>query len=384
MDTTNEPPATDDRRPSLCAVRTKASGLVGLGPADNDHVHACRVVIGLVVPGVVLLIAERPDLIIFAVFGSFTGMYGRAESHRLRLRHQAQAGTVLLTGVGTGVVLSSVHARSWMLVATEVVFASIGSLVTDRLGLSPQGPFYGIFAVGAVATIPADRVAAWPALSICAATATFCILVSTVGMLAAPGPGGRQLHDVRPTACAAKRRAADSRVHALRYALAISAAGSSGLLLGIDHANWAMAAAAVPLAAANARDGHSLSVSGVIQRGMHRVLGTLAGLVVAALLLLPHLGATFLAAVVIALLFPTELFMTRHYGLAVWFFTPLIMLMTQLAAPAEPLTFLADRAIDNLIGVAAGIAVAVLIRGGRSTTPTHDRLAVGSPKGTPR
>jgi hypothetical protein len=37
------------------------------------------------------VIAGRPDLIIYAVFGSFTGMYGRAEYHRLRLNKSALA-----------------------------------------------------------------------------------------------------------------------------------------------------------------------------------------------------------------------------------------------------------------------------------------------------
>jgi hypothetical protein len=57
-------------------------------------------------------------LIIYAVFGSFTGMYGRAESHRLPLRQQAQAAVVLLSGVGAGELLSSVHAQPWVLVST--------------------------------------------------------------------------------------------------------------------------------------------------------------------------------------------------------------------------------------------------------------------------
>jgi uncharacterized membrane protein YccC len=100
-----------------------------------------------------------------------------------------------------------------------------------------------------------------------------------------------------------------------------------------------------------------------VHRGIHRVIGTLVGLAVTAMLLVPHFGATVLAILVIALLFPTELFMQRHYGLAVGFFTPLIMLMTQLADPVEPWTLLKDRAIDTIIGVAAGITVALAIRG---------------------
>lgn len=334
-------------------------------PANDDRLHACRVVLGLMVPGLVLLITHRPDLLIYAVFGSFTGMYGRSDAHLPRVGHQAQAAALLVAGVGTGILLSTNHAGPWQLVTTEAVFASIGSLVSDRLGLRPQGPFYGIFAVGAIATIPSTRIVPWDALAISVATALFCIIVSCVAaLLARAHPAAGAQTNVVPS----DHRSTATAVHAARYTLAVSGAGAAGLLLGIDHANWAMAAAAVPLAAANARRGRALSARGVIQRGVQRMTGTLAGLVVAALLLLPQLGESLLGAVLIALLFPTELFMTRNYGLAVWFFTPLIMLMTQLAAPAEALTFLVDRAIDNVIGVSVGIAVALVVR-------THRRPA---------
>lgn len=39
-----------------------------------------------------------------------------------------------------------------------------------------------------------------------------------------------------------------------------------------------------------------------------------------------------------------------------------IMAMTELAEPTDPLTLLTDRGVDTVIGVAVGIAVALLIR----------------------
>ncbi|WP_460365043.1 FUSC family protein, partial [Actinocorallia lasiicapitis] len=135
-----------------------------------------------------------------------------------------------------------------------------------------------------------------------------------------------------------------------------------GLALGLDHANWAIAAAAVPLAAAD--------VSSRVHRGLHRLAGTFVGLGVTALLLLPHPSPAVLAVCVIALLFPTELFMARNYALALGFFTPLIMLMTDLAAPSDPVSLLFSRGIDTLVGVAVGVAVALAVRGsGRERAP---------------
>jgi len=156
----------------------------------------------------------------------------------------------------------------------------------------------------------------------------------------------------------------------VRYALATAAAGLAGLSLGIDHANWAMAAAAVPLAVVTG--GEPPDLRAVVHRAAHRVSGTLVGLLVSALLLVPEPGPFVLGCAVIALLFPTELFMSRHHGVALGFFTPLIMTMTELADPADPVTMLVARGADTVVGVVVGVAaagltarVAVLGRQGR-------------------
>ena len=52
----------------------------------------------------------------------------------------------------------------------------------------------------------------------------------------------------------------------------------------------------------------------------------------------------------------------HHHAVALGFFTPLIMLMTNLAAPAEPWTLVRDRAVDVVIGVAVGVAVWGIVR----------------------
>jgi hypothetical protein len=235
-------------------------------------------------------------------------------------------------------------------VVTVVVFAAAGSAVTDYLALKPEGPFFGLFALGAVAVVPVGGVAPWMAVSICGTTALFCILLGFAG---APGSSAGERDWSRQPMRVPQPQPSEMLVHAARYAVAVSAAGACGLVLGIDHANWAMAA---------------VDASGRVRRGIHRVVGTFAGLLVAALLLIPQ--PNVLAICVMALLFPTELFMARHHALALGFFTPLIMVMTDLADPAEPLALLADRGIDTLIGVGAAIAVAVLIRG-----PSPTRIA---------
>ena len=160
-------------------------------------------------------------------------------------------------------------------------------------------------------------------------------------------------------------------VHAARYVLAVGAAGSLGVLSGSGHPHWAMAAAAVPLAGAD--------VPSSVRRGVHRIVGTFVGLAVTAVVILPgplsltgHFPgreAVVLALLVILFQFSTELFMTRHYGLAMVSFTPVILLMTQLAAPADPALLILERGVETFVGALVGILVVVAVRRSGSRTP---------------
>lgn len=125
-----------------------------------------------------------------------------------------------------------------------------------------------------------------------------------------------------------------------------------------------MAAAAVPLAGAD--------MPSRVYRGIHRIVGTFIGLVVVALVLFPGIFSPLqffngyetavLAFVVIVCQFTTELYMTRHYGLAMVSFTPVILLTAQLAAPIDPYVLVLGRGIETLVGALVGIAVVVTVR----------------------
>lgn len=318
---------------------------------SGERQHAARVAIGLLVPGLALVLTGHPTWIMYAVFGSFAGMYGRGEPRPERFRHQFHGAGMLATGVGIGTLLAHAQASAAVLVACVTAFATLGSVVTDRLQLRPGGPFFGIFALGATASVGPDLISWGAAVGICAGTAGYGVVLGLASPTVATSAQVR-----RP---ASALLAPSAVVHAVRYAVATGLAGAVGLLAGLDHANWAMASAAVPLAVV--RSGEELALRAVVDRGVHRLVGTLAGLVVTAAVLLPHPSPTVLALAVIVLIFPTELFMSRHYGIALGFFTPLIMIMTDLAHPAAPARMLLDRGVDTAIGVAAAIAAAALI-----------------------
>jgi hypothetical protein len=342
------------------SFRWHLRSLHSLAPANRDQVSAVRVAVSVAVPSLALLAAGRPDLMIYAVFGALTGMYGRTEPHQLRLKHQGQAAFLLVGGLAIGVFLSVNQLHSWALVITETLAAAAGSLFADKVALKPNGPFFGILALGACASIPTP--VQWhTAVLIGALSAAFSMLVGFGGWVRGRTWDRGAVRDSIPLRGARGRAAG---LHAARYFTAVGAAGAFGVLSGSGHPHWAMAAAAVPLAGAD--------LPSSVYRGLHRIVGTLVGLVVVAVVLFPWAfsplqvfpghEAAALALLVIVLQFTTELFMTRHYGLAMVSFTPVILLMTQLAAPSDPRMLVTERAVETLLGAVTGIAVVVLIR----------------------
>lgn len=317
----------------------------------RDRAHALRVAAGLVIPGAALVVVDRPALIIYAVFGSFTGMYGRTDSRVLRLLHQSQGALLLLSGTAVGIALAHAHAAAPTVIAAAAAFAAVGSLLADFFALRPEGPFYGIFALGAVAGVPPAVLGSGAAWLITAASASIAVVIGLGGGDANPVTARAVTQAFRSERVRARPAAV---MHAVRYAAAVTFAGCMALVAGLDHVNWAIAGAAVTLAAADPRRR--------FWRGMHRIAGTVAGLGTTVLLLASGLGQQSLAVVVIVLLFPAELFMAANYTLALSFFTPMIMLMTELATPIGVRDLVETRAWGTLLGVVCGIAVTYAIR----------------------
>lgn len=331
----------------------------------SDRSHALRVVVGLAVPGVALIAMDRPALLIYAVFGSFTGMYGRTDARGMRLLHQSQGALLLLGGTGIGVLLAQRHASPAAVTLAATGFAIVGSLLADFFALRPEGPFYGIFALGAIASVPADLLSPLAAWLIAAGGAAVAIGIGLVRPDAHPSTARR------PALIAIREQRVRLRpaaiLHAVRYATAVAVAGSLARLVGLAHVNWAIAGAAVTLAAAD--------LNGRFWRGVHRIVGTVAGLAMTAALLAAGLGPRSLAVIVIVLLFPAERFMAVNYALALTFFTPMIMLMTELAAPIGVRELVESRALGTLLGVLCGVVVTYVIRDRRVVAgATHNGL----------
>jgi uncharacterized membrane protein YccC len=149
-------------------------------------------------------------------------------------------------------------------------------------------------------------------------------------------------------------------VQAARCAGAVVVAGTVATAAGIGHPYWAMVSAVVPMA------GHTYPEQ--VVRGVHRLAGTLAGLLAAGVLLGLHLPAAASIVVIAALQGGAESMVTRNYGLALLAITPLALLLGQLAAPATVWPLIGDRAAETGIGVVVGL-IAVTITRARGGDP---------------
>jgi hypothetical protein len=328
-----------------------------MAPGNKDHQAALRCAVSVFVPLITLVLLDRLDLAIFASFGAFTGIYGRNEPHARRFGLQARAGSLMVAVMllaaltaRAGAALSLTPAETvWLQVVATTLVAGCCSLIVAWWRLRPAGSLFHIFAFAAIASIP-HQPPLWQGMVVAVGTAAFALLVGMSSRLAR----SRRTPWVRPAA--APLSPAEKRTALLESTGYLAAAGAAGVLatlagqqLGFGHNYWAMVAAVVPLVGHTTR--HRVS------RGLQRIVGTAAGLVLLAGILLLQPAPWQTVLVIAACQFSAEMFIARQYLLAQVFVTPLALISTLLVVPAAPGLLLRDRIMDTVIGAAVGIAV---------------------------
>lgn len=305
-----------------------------------------RVAAGLLIPLLVLILLGRTDLTMCAIFGSLTGVFGRSEPHWRRLRHQAQSGVLMILTVTAGVSMSLAGRSDWEVVAAATVIAGIISVAADYLRVRPAGPFTYIFAFTATAAAPFTGTVGEAALAAGGGAVTAVVL----GIAGRAHARRHSPHLHRPAVPPPNWRAILQ--HSGRYVAAVAAAGSLAVVAGPGHSYWAMLAACAPIAAA--------STARAPLRAAHFIAGTYAGVLLSALLLQPDWTPVQLAVLLTLLQFAGEMYVIRHYALAMVFLTPVALLMTGFVStqPVRDLTI--DRAVETTIGAAVAVAVVLL------------------------
>lgn len=309
---------------------------------------------GLAGPLAVLLATDHLAWALFASFGAFTGIYSRYEPTRLRLRRQILMGVVLTGCVVLGSVVSHLGA-TWgetgsvvlRLLVPPLVAGGVALLVRRR-GIRPGGALFAVFAVGAVAAAPPSA-PVLIALAVAGASAAWCVLLGLVWhLLGEAHPDA----DTAPATVALTR--GESAAEFARYAVACLLGGAAGLASGLSSPYWAQIAAVVPLSAPRHVD--------QIERGLHRVLGTVLGVGLAAILLAVLHQPWQIVAAVVVLQFAAEMLVLRNYSLALLVITPMALLMVHLAHPQPIGAMLQARVVETALGVSMGLLVVLVAR----------------------
>lgn len=139
--------------------------------------------------------------------------------------------------------------------------------------------------------------------------------------------------------------------HSLRVA-AVAAAGTAVIVYWhLPHGMWLPMTALIIL---------QPEFGGTLTRALQRTAGTMAGAVVAGVLLATLNGGVAYELAIAALLFATFLLLRRRYGYGVTFLTPLIILLLGLSGPS-PWFDVRNRIVYTLVGAAMALAGGYLL-----------------------
>lgn len=173
--------------------------------------------------------------------------------------------------------------------------------------------------------------------------------VTPIEQLPLGRPGGWAL--IKLTAAPRSR----SLLVVIRVAVATVLAGALAGLLGLEHAYWAMAAAVLVLH-------QGLDRRRTMQRALERLVGTWAGLLLAAAVIATHPHALWLVAAIMTLNFLVELTVVRNYTLAVVFITAVALVISTGARGTDDLgSLLLARGVDTAVGCGVALLVFLLL-----------------------
>lgn len=325
-----------------------------------------RAAMAVAVPLLILLAVDRLDLAVYATFGAFTALYGRNEPYRLRIRSVTVAGAALVGCTALGVGLAVVGQPLPLLVALLVVVVAGGSLLSTVFQFVPAQPLFFVFALLVCSAVPTPAAEALPRIGLAVVVALFSWVLTMSGWLLRrflrtrdfrPETDAILLKKLsrRPTVDLAAVRDPQVWLTVAQNVVGALIAGAVALALGLGHPYWAVVSvvAVIP----PARAAHSIT------RSVHRIVGTVAGVIVTAVILVWSPPDLVVIVVVIVCQFFAEMLVGRHYGWALVFITPMALSVSYLARPSPLGILVVDRVLLTILGAGVAIALVLLARG---------------------
>lgn len=325
--------------------------LFALAPKRGPRWHlATQAALGIAVPIAVMTLLGEPSFGYIAASGAFTVLFAGTAPVVERARILPFVALGLVGSAALGIALSP---NVWLASIGVVAVAVASAALAFGFRLGPPGPLFFVLVFGlsahVVATSPVDPLTYLIAL---AAGCAFSYLVAMAPLLLprARSTSARPLRELLP----GPSFTPDSRLLLVRVGLVAVVGVLLGLLIDPARTYWIVGSAVAVIGVAAAR-------RAAVQRGLHRMLGTVAGAGVYALLALLHPSGLWLALLLGALQFVIELVVVRHYALALVFITPLVLLLTG-AATGEigSMDVAWERIVDTVVGAALGAVSGLL------------------------
>lgn len=288
---------------------------------------------------------------LLATIGGFTALYGDGLPWGRRARLLAIIAVALAVIVTLGILVAP---YPWLGVVTVTGIASLATLICNRQQIGPPGAYMFALACASGTGMPGSSIDPWFSGLWVLCGGAISWLAHMLGCLS-------ERAEANNSPVADKEIKENARRTAARVAFGTLVAGSIGIILGLEHAYWGMAAVVVVL---NQPDG----LPGTSRRAFNRLLGTLVGLVLAWSILTLNPQGLWIALTVGVLQFAIEIGVVLQYAVATVFITANALTIAAGGRDfSEVSPLFAARAFDTLIGVLVAIVVFRL-----SMAPTVD------------
>lgn len=331
------------------ATRAQLRHLVRIQPSRRPWHMALAAAIASGVPLLVGVAFDRLDFGMIAMLGglTFLSLPDTPMQHRMVLMMATAFGMVACYALG-----ALTHFYPPLMILALTLICVVASMTARFYRVPPPGILFLLMAASIAAYTPATLADIPLRTGLVALGAVFACAVAFV----------YSLHHLRhmPPVLQTPSPGLDFD-YVVVDSLIISACVGISLvvaeLLQLHRPYWAPVSCLAILQGANLRM--------VWNRHVHRVVGTIAGLGLAWLLLELSLGVWEIAAAMILLSFVIEVVVVRNYGLAVVFITPLTIFLaeaTQLGQQSPLVTMQArvlDIAVGSFVGLLGGAALHV-------------------------
>ncbi|MEV4320313.1 FUSC family protein [Actinocrispum sp. NPDC049592] len=303
--------------------------------------------------------ADRPDWGLVAVLGCFTSQYAP--------RDVGRRAALMLTGITLSLSLAVLVAgllgphHFWAVVCTAVG-AAITTVLVPALAVPPPGMSVIVIATAVATGLPSGHTARNALLVL--ASGCGCVVIAVVETAV------RTVLLRRTTVTASSPRLSlrewwefhirhsPALLMAARVGGTVFVAGvlanAAASALGTSRPYWAMAAAA----AAMGTGSHGVAVR---TRVTHYLLGSCAGVAVAAAILFSSPDPYLIAVLLASLMFGAEFVVIRSYAIALVFITPLALLIAHTGRAEALPGLVTDRLLETAIGCTCALLASLVI-----------------------